>query len=122
MGQRGRRFGARVSNWPGGTNDGQASVLDAAVEFLRDVLGDDVVPSKTVGAEAKEVGIAWVTLRRASGKMGAKKRRWNGGKWYWSRPESDMSKLPRRAKRAFTTYRRASYGCLNGLQGAKADF
>jgi putative DNA primase/helicase len=74
---------------PSEQDDEKESAKDAAADFLTQVLGDDVVPSKSIEAEAKEAGISWATLRRASDALGVKKRRGDGGKWYWS-----MSKSP----------------------------
>jgi hypothetical protein len=74
--------------------DDEASAQDAAADFLRQVLGDDVVPSKMVESEAKEAGIAWRTVRRASDELGVKKRKGDGGKWYWSLPKlSNLSNM-----------------------------
>lgn len=72
---------------PGEKNGGEVSAKDAAIEFLKEVLSDDVVPSKTIEAEAKEAGIKWATVRRASDDLGVKKRRGEEGKWYWSLPK-----------------------------------
>jgi hypothetical protein len=72
---------------PNEQDDEQESAKDAAADFLQQVLGDDVVPSKSVEAEAKEAGIAWMTVRRAADSLGVKKRRGDGGKWYWSLPK-----------------------------------
>lgn len=67
--------------------DEYASAEDEAADFLRQVLCDDVVPSKQVEAEAKEAGIAWRTVRRAAKALGVKPRKGDGGKWYWSLPK-----------------------------------
>jgi len=72
-------------------DDDKASALDAAADFLREVLGADVVPSKSVYAEAKNAGISKRTLERASDKLAVKKRRGEGGRWYWSLPKSSNS-------------------------------
>jgi putative DNA primase/helicase len=64
----------------------EESALSQAVEFLRLVLRDDVVPSKEVEAEAQAADIAWRTVRRASDKLEVKKRPGADGKWYWSLP------------------------------------
>lgn len=69
-------------------DDSGASALDAAADFLSQVLGADVVPSKSIEIEAKEAGISWASVRRASDSLGVKKRRGEGGKWYWSLPKS----------------------------------
>ncbi|QIN62475.1 AAA domain protein [Caballeronia sp. SBC1] len=73
---------------PSDEDQEEASAEDAAADFLLQVLGDDVVPTKSVEAEAKDAGIAWRTIRRASDTLGVKKRRGDGGKWYWSLPKS----------------------------------
>lgn len=68
-------------------DDGENSAKDEAVEFLLELLGDGSAPSKHVEAEAKAAGIAWRTVRRASDTLGVKKRKLNGG-WYWFKPDS----------------------------------
>ncbi|CAJ0873920.1 hypothetical protein R77569_02570 [Ralstonia mannitolilytica] len=78
-------------------DDGKTSALDAAADFLLQVLADDVVPAKEVESEAKAAGIAWRTVRRASDHLNVKKRKGDGGKWYWSlsKPGNVSSKTPR---------------------------
>ncbi|WJF91158.1 AAA family ATPase [Paraburkholderia bonniea] len=73
---------------PNEEDDDKASALDAAADFIKQVIGSDVVPSKLVYVEAKEAGIAKRTLERASEKLAVKKRRGEGGRWYWSLPKS----------------------------------
>ncbi len=68
------------------TEDGNAQ--DSAAAFLREVLGDDLVPVKSIEAEAKDAGIAWRTIRRASDSLGVVKRRGMENRWYWSLPKS----------------------------------
>lgn len=74
---------------PAMQDEGQTSALSDAKEFLRDLLGSDVVPSNTVKAEAKAAGIAWATVRRAAVAMSVKKQKGHGddGQWYWSLPK-----------------------------------
>ena len=60
---------------PNEQDEDATSALDAAADFLTQVLGSDVVPSKSIYAEAKEAGIAKRTLERASDKLAVKKRR-----------------------------------------------
>ncbi|WP_412548885.1 AAA family ATPase [Ralstonia pseudosolanacearum] len=75
-------------------DDGEVSAKDAAIEFLQEVLGDDVVPMKAIEAEAKEAGIAWRTVRRAADALGVKSRKGEGGKWYWCLPKvANMANL-----------------------------
>ncbi|MCY1286328.1 AAA domain protein [compost metagenome] len=73
---------------PNEDDDGKTSAQDAAADFLLQVLADDVVPAKEVESEAKAAGIAWRTVRRASDLLNVKKRKGEGGKWYWSLPQS----------------------------------
>lgn len=65
----------------------EANAQDAASAFLREVLGDDVVPVKAVEAEGKAAGLAWRTIRRASDALGVVKRRGAENRWYWSLPK-----------------------------------
>jgi len=73
---------------PNEDDDGKESAQDAAADFLLQVLAQDVVPAKEVESEAKAAGIAWRTVRRASDCLNVKKRKGEGGKWYWSLPQS----------------------------------
>jgi hypothetical protein len=66
------------------TEDGNAQ--DSAASFLQEVLKDDVVPVKSIEAEAREAGLAWRTIRRASDALGVMKRRGAENRWYWSLP------------------------------------
>lgn len=68
-------------------DDEKSSAKEAAADFLRQVLADDVVPVKAIEAEAKAAGIALRTLRRASDALGVKKQRGECGKWYWTMPK-----------------------------------
>ncbi|HEX7687709.1 MAG TPA: AAA family ATPase [Burkholderiaceae bacterium] len=63
------------------------NALDSAAAFLREVLGDDLVPVKSIEAEAKDAGIAWRTIRRASDSLAVVKRRGMENRWYWSLPK-----------------------------------
>jgi putative DNA primase/helicase len=67
------------------TEEGNAQ--DSAASFLQEVLKDDVVPVKSIEAEAKDAGLAWRTIRRASDALGVVKRRGAENRWYWSLPE-----------------------------------
>ncbi|MGD9836082.1 MAG: AAA family ATPase [Piscinibacter sp.] len=65
----------------------ETNAQDAAAAFLREVLGDDLVPVKTVEAEGKAAGLAWRTIRRASESLNVVKRRGAENRWYWSIPK-----------------------------------
>jgi hypothetical protein len=62
----------------------EANAQDSAAAFLQEVLKNDLVPVKTIEAEAKEAGLAWRTIRRASDALGVLKRRGTENRWYWS--------------------------------------
>ena len=66
-------------------DEAQNSARDSAEDFLKQLLSDGPSPTKHVEAEAKEAGISWSTVRRASTTLKVKKQKSNGG-WYWSLP------------------------------------
>ena len=70
-----------------GLDAGDTNAKDSAEEFLIEVLKDGATPSKLVEAEAKQAGIAWRTLRRASDCLGVKKKK-SGVAWYWELPQN----------------------------------
>ena len=65
----------------------EAGADATAKQFLLDVLGDGTVASKDVQKQAREAGIALITLRRAREYLGIKPRK-NGmdGEWDWRLP------------------------------------
>lgn len=69
----------------GSDADGDSSAKAEAEEFLIELLKDGPSPTKHVEAQAKEAGISWRTVRRASDALGIKKRKLQGA-WYWDRP------------------------------------
>lgn len=80
---------------PAAQDDERATAMESAMDFLRQVLGDDVVPSKAVEAEAKAAGIALRTVRRASDRLNVNKKRGPEGRWYWSLPKSaNLATIP----------------------------
>ena len=68
-----------------GSEDGSAR--DSAALFLQEVLKNDLVPVKSIQAEAREAGLAWRTIRRASDSLGVQKKRGAENCWYWSLPK-----------------------------------
>lgn len=66
------------------TEEGNA--LDTAADFLRQVLSDGLESVKSIESEAKEAGLAWHTVRRASDTLGVLKRKAAEGRYYWSLP------------------------------------
>jgi putative DNA primase/helicase len=69
----------------GSDADGDSSAKAEAEEFLIELLKDGPSPTKHVEAQAKEAGISWRTVRRASDALGIKKRKLQGA-WYWDHP------------------------------------
>ena len=63
------------------------SAVDAAVEFVRQVLADGPTPTRTIEAESKSAGVSWASVRRASESLKVIKRKGDGGVWYWSLPK-----------------------------------
>ena len=73
---------------PDGGDMSDKSALDAACDFLRDVLADGLTPVKGVEAEANNAGISKATLRRAKHKLGVLPRK-GADAWYWRLPAQD---------------------------------
>ena len=59
------------------------SAVGSASEFLRQVLADGPVPSKTVWSSAKDAGVSVASVRRASEAMMVGKTKAPDGSWYW---------------------------------------
>ncbi|MBN8491061.1 MAG: AAA family ATPase [Burkholderiales bacterium] len=73
---------------PDDGDEGDKSARDSAADFLQQVLGEDVVPVKTIEMEARTAGVAWRTVRRAADRLGVRKRKGGmGAGWYWSLPK-----------------------------------
>lgn len=64
----------------------EGNAQHSAAAFLQEVLKDDLVPVKSIEAEAKEAGLSWRTIRRASDSLGVMKRKGAENRWYWSLP------------------------------------
>jgi RecA-family ATPase len=72
-------------------DDDEASAVQSAEDFLRETLGADTVPVKTIKQEAKEAGHSWASVRRASERLSIRKVK--GGMhdgWYWT-----LARLPK---------------------------
>ena len=69
----------------GPQDEGAGSAKEAAEEFLLELLKDGATATKHNQEQAKEAGITWATVRRASDALGVKKRPSNGS-WYWQLP------------------------------------
>lgn len=82
----------------GAQDDGAGSAKEEAEEFLLELLKVGAAPTKHVQAQAKDAGISWATVRRASDALGVKKRQSNGS-WYWQLPhllksDAQLAQLP----------------------------
>ena len=71
----------------GEEKNGQA----AATDFLIEMLAECAIHSKDLEAQAKEAGISWRTIRRASDTMGIIKKKAADSRWYWKLP-ANLSK------------------------------
>jgi putative DNA primase/helicase len=74
---------------PDGGDQSDRSALDAACDFLRDILADGLTPVKGVEAEASNAGISKATLRRARERLGVVPRK-GADAWYWRLPMQDV--------------------------------
>jgi putative DNA primase/helicase len=65
---------------------GKPSPGDTAEEFIRSELADGPKPNTDIEAAAREAGISYATLRRASDRLGVQKKK-KGPRWYWELPK-----------------------------------
>ena len=77
--------------------DDRRGLVADAEDFLRQCLRDGLAPTNTIKAEAKNAGISWATVRRASEQIKVLKRKggMNQG-WYWSLQGSEDAQNNRR--------------------------
>jgi putative DNA primase/helicase len=71
---------------PNEQDDEEKNAQTGAVDFLKEMLQDCPVCSKDLETQAKEAGISWRTIRRASETMGIIKRPAADKRWYWKLP------------------------------------
>lgn len=71
---------------PNQEDDGEQSAVDSASEFLTEMLKGCPMWTKELEKQAKEAGVSWRTVRRASDQMHVIKRKAAEGRWYWSLP------------------------------------
>jgi hypothetical protein len=68
-------------------DDGERTAMDEAVAFLRDLLAEGPVATKQVKAEARDAGVAVITLRRAQERLGIHPRKLGmDAGWVWELP------------------------------------
>jgi hypothetical protein len=73
----------------GGVSPHEKTVLDEAIQFLRDELNDRPVMAKTVFKDAHDAGIAEITLRRAKTALRVRSERQGTDGWAWRLPDED---------------------------------
>jgi putative DNA primase/helicase len=61
----------------------EQSAVSGARQFLEEVLRECAIWSKDIQAQAKEAGISWRTVRRASDELQVIKQKGTEGRWYW---------------------------------------
>ncbi|MGS0754149.1 AAA family ATPase [Roseateles sp. GG27B] len=74
---------------PNEQDEDEKSAVDAAADFVRQVLADGLTPSNTVKTEAASAGVSWASVRRAADVMSVIKSKGtaeSGGAWYWKLP------------------------------------
>jgi putative DNA primase/helicase len=78
---------------PNEEDGAEQSAVSGAKEFLEEVLRDCPIWSKDIQAQAKEAGISWRTVRRASDELQIIKQKGTEGRWYWklARPNGGNS-------------------------------
>ena len=70
---------------PDDLDTGVKSAVDAASDFLRQVLAEGSTPTKTVEVEAKNAGVSWASVKRAADKLEVIKKKGSDA-WYWKLP------------------------------------
>lgn len=69
----------------GGSASGREDRKQEAMNFLLALLANGSIPAEKVQEEARQAGVSWATLRRASDELGVRKYRAMGGtQWYWT--------------------------------------
>lgn len=63
-------------------NGEDKSAVDAAADFVRQVLADGQTPAKTVKEDATDAGVSWASVRRAADNLQVIKTKGAGGAWY----------------------------------------
>ncbi len=69
-------------------NGEDKSAVDAAADFVRQVLADGLTPAKTVKEESASAGVSWASVRRAADGLRVLKSKGAGGAWYWKLPST----------------------------------
>ena len=66
------------------TESSEAGALQDAMSFLAGLLSESPLPVQAIKKEANDAGHSWITIRRASAKLGIESRK-DGmrGVWYW---------------------------------------
>lgn len=100
-------------------DDGR-SAIQAATDFLRQVLTEGPTPSKTVEAEAKAAGVSWASVRRAADALGITKHKGMGG-WYWRLPDEIKGAQVAQGAQGAQEIQRAQHEQVEQVQQADND-
>lgn len=76
---------------PAAEDDDEHSAIASASDFLQETLKDCPVWTKELQQQAKEAGVSWRTVRRASEDLNVIKKPAAEGRWYWSLPRPNSS-------------------------------
>lgn len=71
-------------------NGEDKSAIDAATDFVRQVLAYGLTPSKAVKENATDAGVSWASVRRAADSLRVIKTKGAGGAWYWKLPQTTL--------------------------------
>jgi putative DNA primase/helicase len=71
---------------PDGQDASEKGAVDAAADFVRQVLAEGITPSNTVKAEAASAGVSWASVRRAAESLCVIKTKGSDRAWYWKLP------------------------------------
>ena len=81
-----------------------SSALDAAKDFLLELLAEGELPQKQIENDAKGAGHSWRTVRRAKDELGVKSVKSKLDKcWYW-KLASNLSKYGEGVQHVHTNY------------------
>ncbi|TIC79602.1 AAA family ATPase [Crenobacter intestini] len=115
---------------PEPAGDGEGGTLADAKRFLRSLLEDGPVSSKSVKADADGAGYSWATIRRAQTALGVVAEKGKGlanGQWHWRLPDTYVEKEAEsgrcsRKREDAQQKKMSTFGKIEHLRGVDTDF